>query len=335
MPAERAEPAWAARALDHIFLARPAALVPLWVFYFGGFGLARAMTPAGPRGASPFDLTPGALLGFLALSAALAGGYLLNQVSDRQSDRANRKLFLVSDGLVPLSHVWIELGALWALAAVVSLWLPWSFRVAAALSMLLGVTYSLPPVHAKANFPLDLIWNGIGFGALATAAGWSVARPLGIEVARPALCYAVAVAGIIASTTIPDREGDGASSLRTTAVALGERGASALALALVTVAAAVGVAAHDVPGAAGALLSTPLLVRAHRTGARRDRVAANQVAVAAFAVAMVARSAYPLALLVAAALASRAYYRRRFDVSYPGPGPRGGSGGHALGRLWR
>jgi 4-hydroxybenzoate polyprenyltransferase len=297
---------------------RPAALVPLWVFYFAGFGLAaaRARVP----GPAPARLTTDAVLGFLALTATLAGGYVLNQISDRESDRANRKLHLLSDGVVPVRHAWVALAALWALAAALSAFLPAEFAFAAAGSALLCVTYSIPPVHAKAAFPLDLVWNGIGFGVLAPVAGWAVVGRPGPALVGPAVCYGTAVAGIIASTTIPDRGGDAAAGHRTTAVALGDRKASALALALVAAAAIAGALARDTAGAVGSLLSLPLLARAHRSGLRAHRVAANQWAVAAFAVGVAPRSVYPLALLATAALASRWYYRRRFGLSYPGPG---------------
>jgi len=297
---------------------RPAALVPLWVFYFAGFGLAAAR--AGLPGPPPLRLTLDAVLGFLALTATLAGGYVLNQISDRESDRANRKLYLLSGGIVPVRHAWIALAVLWTAAAALSALLPARFALAAAASALLCVTYSLPPVHAKAAFPLDLVWNGLGFGVLAPIAGWTVITRSGPTLVGPAVCYGAAVAGIIASTTIPDREGDAAARHRTTAVALGDRKASLLALTLVAAAAVVGAAARDVPGAAGSVLSLPLLARAHRTGSRAHRVAANQWAVAAFAVGVTPRSLYPLALLAVAALVSRAYYRRRFRLQYPGPG---------------
>jgi 4-hydroxybenzoate polyprenyltransferase len=320
MPVQHVEPPDAARPIDYVFLMRPAALVPLWIFYFAGYGLARsaAVAPGSPA-FGPFGLTTGGIVGLLAMTAALAGGYLLNQVVDREGDRLNRKLFLLSDGVVPLRHVWIQFGVLWTLAAALSLLMPWSFRWLAAASAVLCVTYSLRPVHAKARFPLDLVWNGVGFGGLSAAAGWAAAAPLTPAVVGPCGCYALAVAGIIASTTVPDVEGDRASGLNTTAVALGERGASALALALVAAAALVGGVVRELPGFLASAASLPLLLRAHLTRARPDRTGANQIAVAVFAVAVAARSLYPLVLLAAVTVLSRAYYDRRFGLTYPDP----------------
>jgi 4-hydroxybenzoate polyprenyltransferase len=323
MPARRVERREAARPIDYLFLMRPAALVPLWIFYFAGYGLARSVGALpGTAAGGPLALSSGALFGLLAMTAALAGGYLLNQVVDREGDRLNRKLFLLSSGAIPLRHVWIQFGVLWALAAAFSLQLPWSFRWIAAASAALCVSYSLPPIQAKARFPLDLVWNGLGFGVLSAAAGWSAAAPLGPALIGACGCYALAVAGIIASTTVPDLEGDRASGQRTTAVAIGERGASLVSLALLAAAALVGAVVRDLPGLLGSAVSLPLLLRAHLTRARADRTTANQVGVAAFAVAVAARSLYPLILLAAVTILSRAYYSRRFGFSYPGPGTR-------------
>jgi len=313
-----------ATLLDYVFMARPAALVPVWIFYFAGFGAAAvaARAPGSTSWTSLFALTPRAVCGAAAMTAVLAGGYVLNQVRDREGDGLNDKLFLLSRGIVPLRAAWVELVVLWVAAAVLSLPLQPAFRWIALGSAALCATYSLPPVRAKARFPIDLVWNGAGFGGLSTAAGWVAGgQPPGAATGM-AGCYALAVAGIIASTTIPDVDGDRVTGLRTTAVALGERGASALALALVTAAAVAGALLRDVPGLVGSAVSVPLLARAHTTGARVDRVRANQTAVAVFALATLTRSVYPLALLALAYFGSRAYYRRRFGLSYPGPGTR-------------
>jgi len=136
----------------------------------------------------------------------------------------------------------------------------------------------------------------------------------------PGLVYTVAVAGVTASTTIPDLEGDRAGGMRTTAAVLGARGASVLTLALVAAAAVGGALLRDPLGFFGPLLSLPLLVRAHLTGERAHRVAANQIMVAVFALVVSVRTPYLLVLLAVVYFGSRAYYRARFDFTYPEAG---------------
>ena len=302
---------------DFVFLLRPSALVPLWIFQLAGVAAA-----AGASGATlePPGIPVRAVAGLVASTLVLGGGYILNQVRDIESDRVNRKLFLLPDGIVALSAAWIELAVVWLAAAAVSLFLPASFRWVLAASLFLSVTYSVGPVNAKSRAPLDLLWNGLEFGLVAFVAGWSSMAPVTLEGLRPVLSYLPAVAGCIASTTILDIPGDLAQGARSTGTVLGVRGTSYLALALVTLAAVAGRLISDVVGFYGALLALPLLIKAHRSGRRADRTAANQVGIGVFAILVGVRVPLLLILVAGVYLGSRAYYRARFDLAYPGKG---------------
>lgn len=316
MPNERS-PSRIVRALDFLFVLRPAALVPLWIFFLAGARLAAS------ENALPFPLLSpprSALVGLLAMTLVLAGGYILNQIRDLATDRENRKLLLLDRGIVPLGAARAELVLLWVSAALLSLWLSPSFRGVLVASLVLNVTYSLPPVRAKARMPWDLVWNAAGFGVAGALSGYaSVAPPTARALAVGAV-YGLAVAGIIASTTILDVAGDRKAGLRTTAVVLGERGAGLLAIALLAVAGLFGLVLGDAVAALGPLLSLPLLVRAERSGRRPDRIAAHQVAVAVFAVLVGVHAVYLLFGVAAIYFVSRFYYRIRFGFVYPGRG---------------
>jgi 4-hydroxybenzoate polyprenyltransferase len=289
----------------------------MWVFYFWGASMASRATGA------PFPLLfPGGrvLLGFLSVSAALAGGCLLNQITDVETDRVNEKLFFLPREIISMRAAWVELLVVWGLAVALALPLGPAFRGMLGTSLLLNLTYSARPVRAKSRIPLDMLWNGLGFGLVSTAAGWAAVAPLSPSVLPAGLAFTVAVAGVTASTTVPDVEGDGAAGLRTTAAVLGERGASVLTLVLVGAAAVAGAVVHDPLAFFGPLVSLPLLVRAHLTGERSHRVMADQFMVAAYVVVASFRAPYLLALLALVYLGSRAYYRARFGMAYPGPG---------------
>ncbi|MFH1502912.1 MAG: UbiA family prenyltransferase [Candidatus Eisenbacteria bacterium] len=305
------------RPLDYVFLARPPSLVPLWVFQFAGaWAAARAHGTPFP----PFGAPPAVLLGALSMTLLLSGCFVLNQIFDVESDRANRKLFYLADGLISMRAAWLELGVLWAAAAATALFLPASFRWVLVVSFILSVTYSAPPVRAKARTPLDLLWNGLGFGLAGYAAGWTSASALAPGWWWAGVSYGLSVAGVIASTTIPDIQGDMAAGLRTTGAVLGARRTSALTMALLLAGAAVGWLSRDVLGLFGPLLALPLMIRAHRSLTRPDRVMADQVAVAVFAVIAGVRVPLLLLLLGAVYFGTRAYYRARFGMAFPGRG---------------
>jgi 4-hydroxybenzoate polyprenyltransferase len=317
--AERLSTSRTLRALDFVFLTRPTSLLPLWTFLLAGAAAASAAVGSGLSSLLPPRDVAVALA---SMTGILGGGFILNQIVDADADRLNRKCFLIPEGIVSIPAAWIEFASLWLVALALALLLPGRFLWVLAGSAVLALTYSAPPVRAKARFPLDLVWNALGFGLAATAAGWSaVAAPSASTLVLGA-SYGLATAGVIASTTIPDIPGDAKLGVRTTGVVLGARAASGLAIALLAGAALVGGVARDVLGLFGPLLSLPLMVRAHATRGRADRVAANQVAVAVFAVIVGVRLPYLFLLFALVYAGSRLYYRARFGLTYPETGVR-------------
>lgn len=317
----RTSPRRALPPLDYVFLMRPTSLLPLWTFLLAG---ARAAATADGR-RLPLVCPPRpVLLALVSMTALLAGGFILNQIRDAPADRLNRKCFLIAEGIVSARAAWIELAILWAIASAAAALLPGRFLLVLIPSALLAITYSLPPVLAKGRFPLDLVWNGLGFGLLATAAGWTAVAPPTATTLLLGSSYGIAVAGVIASTTIPDIPGDSRLSMRTTGVVIGERATSAVAILLLAAASVLGGFARDTLGLFGPLLSLPLLIRAHATLERSDRIAANQVAVALFAIIVGVRLPYLLALFAVTYVGSRAYYGARFGLKYPETGLRRG-----------
>jgi 4-hydroxybenzoate polyprenyltransferase len=307
-----------ARPLDFVFVLRPALLAPLWIFFAQGARLAAK------RGWW-FDtvFVPGAVewLGLLSITGILAGAYLLNQIVDVETDRLNNKLFFLPRGIIGIRAAWFELGLVWLVALGVAVWLGGPHIRVSAAALAISVTYSASPVRAKSRAILDIVWNAAGFGLVGALAGFAT-RPASSSSPLPVLSllsYAAAVGGVTASTIVLDRDGDRQAGLRTTAVALGGRVTSLVGLLLLTVAVLLGLAAMDPVAVGGSVVSLALALRAHRRMDRASRVSANQLGVAAFALGASVFSPYLLVLLVGVVAASRAYYRRRFGFSYPGP----------------
>lgn len=317
MPADENSVRPGLRLLDYVFILRPTVIVGMWVFFVSGAALA---SRARSLRFSPLYPSGDVLLAFLVSTLILGGGCLLNQIADVESDRVNEKLFFLPRGIVSMRAAWLELAAVWALAALLSIPLSLHFKLVAAAALVVNITYSAPPVRAKSRFPLDMIWNGLGFGFASVAAGWAAVSRLDPIVVPLGLTYTLAVAGVTASTTIPDEEGDRAAGLATTAAVMGERPASLLTMVLVGAAAVCGAFLRDPVSFFGSVLSLPLFVRAHLTGARKHRIEANQLMVAIFAIVVAVRAPYLLALLSAVYFGSRAYYRKRFGLTYPGSG---------------
>ena len=84
------------RILDHIFLMRPLLLFPIWSPFL--FGYYRSGGTWGNH----------LILPMIMLTALGGGGYVLNQIFDLESDKINRKLFILPKGYISLKAAWIQ-----------------------------------------------------------------------------------------------------------------------------------------------------------------------------------------------------------------------------------
>ena len=91
--------------LDYIAILRPLLLIPGWTMLLLGYykGLRGALVAQGSLpliGNMPIVLRPDneILITFLLYSLLMGAGYILNQISDSQTDEINDKLHLVAQG---------------------------------------------------------------------------------------------------------------------------------------------------------------------------------------------------------------------------------------------
>ena len=306
-----------ARFWDFLFLLRPMILVPVWTFYLLG---AHHGSDATGRA---IPLLPFAV-GLLSFTALLGAIYILNQITDRETDRANNKLFLVSHSIIPLRSAWTEAALLVLFSFALSLWLmPISFTVILAVSLALGIAYSVDPLRFKRRPLLDILASGVGSGVLNTLAGWTaVGAPLeGLMILSP---YVLAVASVHLVTTLADIEGDRANGMKTSGVLLGVRKGTITAAALMVGAVALATAFDNRPAFYASLISLPLFLLPARVAqgepARGAVLLPAKGATLVFSVT--AGFLFPLYIpaLVLLVFLTRLYYKRRFGMPYPSLG---------------
>ncbi len=296
---------------DYIFLLRPTLLIPVWTFLLLGY--YRAIEE--PR--SHWGVGPRFFLAFLLYSGLMGGLYILNQIVDRETDRANKKLFLVSEGYVPLRFAYLEMVALFALAFLLSLQFPLSFVVFICLSFGLGMAYSLPPLKLKGRPILDLLSNSLGYGLLNFAVGWLTVRPLSGEMFLRSLPYVFSVGAVFVNTTVPDIPGDQKAGDRTTGVLLGMRRALILSSILLSCAAIGSLFLRDWVCLAASLWSLPLFIR---SAIRADLKSCFQsMRIGAPSLVVLTGVLFPpfLILLLLAFFSMRVYYKQRLGILYP------------------
>jgi 4-hydroxybenzoate polyprenyltransferase len=298
--------------LDSLFLLRPTLFLPVWTYFLAG----RAGGARTPR-ASLQPLHPvGALWIMAALSMLMGGVYILNQIQDIETDRRNRKLFLLANGIVPVRWAYAEAAVLSAAAAGLAFWADPLFGLGfVTLFLIAGILYNFPPTAWK-NQPIPgIIVNGAG-SMLIYDIGW-VAGGGAQELPPQAFAYAFAVIAVFLNTTLPDRRGDGATGKVTFGVRYGLGPTTAWALVFEGGSFALSLFLREwllfIPSA----LALPFFVKAAVRRKLPDTLAATKFAVSALACAVCV--VYPGTLLLIAAVffLSRWYYRKRFGFDYP------------------
>lgn len=298
---------------DYIFLLRPIILIPVWTFFL----LGACHASGGRRILIPSSTL---LYGILSFTALMGAVYIINQITDRESDLANDKLFLISRSIIPVGAAWAEAAALVAVSFALGTLLPGRFLLILAVSLLLGLLYSIEPVRLKKRAALDVAANAVGSGILNTAAGW-VAAGAPMDRWTLLLPYPLAVASVHVASALADIEGDRAAGLRTSGVLLGRRKGLILSASLMTAASAAAVISGNRPALYASLLSLPAFFAA---GSPAQGLKGNggvllpaKAATVAFSVAAAFYFPLYLPLLAVVVIMARLYYGRRFGLSYP------------------
>lgn len=312
--------------LDYIFLLRPTILIPVWIFLLLGYYRASGEI---------FQLSPSFVLCFLVYTMIMGAVYIVNQITDIETDRVNNKLFILPKGLISVRSAYIEVVCLIGGAFALSFFFSPVYRIFLILSFVLGLLYSVRPAKFKGRPFLDLLSNAIGYGFLGFSVGWLSVRDFSVNTFIYSIPYILAVGSVFVNTTIPDIKGDRESGEITTGVYLGERKALLLALVLVIGSLVSSIVLLDficLPCAAIASLlflwayrmksktrETPLSGERISPSTKEEKVILLSVRLSAPLLALAVCIIYPwfLVLLLLVFLFSRFYYKKRFNLVYP------------------
>jgi len=282
---------------------------PVWTISLLAYGQAQQQT-------SGSDWLP-ALYPIAVFSLLTGGVYIQNQVHDIESDKANCKLFLLTDGYISVRAANLQTllcyGAAVVLAFVHSIWL----GSLMSLYLLLGNQYNIPPFRWKDRPNAGLLYNVIVYGTLTYVMGWMAAAPPDYEMVLQSIPYCLGVGAIYLNTTLPDIPGDRAAGKITIDVRHGFKISAVLACVMLSGAVLTGWWLDDPYIAVPSLLALPLFLRMPVTGRVDDVARATKVGVLVLALAAVV--VYPpyLGLLIVLFFGSRPYYKYRFGITYP------------------
>jgi len=308
-------PRWFA-VLDYFFLLRPMILLPVWLFLL--LGHYHALDGLGVYSWTA-QLLPDLdlIVVFIAYTLLVGGIYVNNQINDAETDRRNRKLFLLCDGYISLKKAWVYQGVLQLLALVSAIYFGrLEYLGIILLSIILGFLYNTPPFKLKGKPVLDILANGFGNGLLNVAVGYVVVWQLTGSFWLVSLPYILAVGAVFTNTTTADVKGDTATGERTTAVVFGQKAALWIALALMLASGVTAFFFQVWPALAGAVVSLPLFALA-LSGKKKWIKLSYMGATALYTLIAAGLFAWFLPFVVLVVLLTRYYYRKKFGMKYP------------------
>lgn len=306
-PDSRNKKSKAVRFLDYFFVLRPTLMFPFWTMTLAGCGI------------SHFQNTRSIFEWFLlsvALSLLFGLIYLLNQLKDRKTDKLNKKLILVSEGMLSNIELVTESILLFGMTTAIliiggfsDLWL-----VISGIFMIWGVLYNFTP------FALN--WRPWGSVFAYVFGGWLFLR-LGAQIMGTEahfireLPYMIAFSASCIVTDIIDRKGDAAVSKKTFVVLFGEKTAVMVGSTGFIVASILGLLNNDWVIAVPALLTAPVMFTA---AIKNDIKLTSQVnKFAIFGLSIAVGVNFPVYLVIIAMYYpfARWYHRQRFGMEYP------------------
>ncbi|MCL2182755.1 MAG: UbiA family prenyltransferase [Chitinispirillia bacterium] len=305
---------------DMIFLLRLPLLAPVWTVLILGWIVGNPNVKIGEFEYGVLFIN---LLGFSFLVASI---YVVNQIQDIESDRINKKLFLLPQGIISIPAAW-TLAIICAAAGLAIAWTQgvWMFTLF-ALGLIIGILYNLPPASLKNHAVGGMTANSLGHGAITFLVGWLSAKngqAVDIDLLIPGLLSSLAPAfangAVFLATTIPDAAGDKLTGKKTFCVAYGEK-ATAVAAAVMC-AFAMGTSFllehHYWVMAVPAVLSLGIFINFAVTAKRDSAFYSFKWPV--FLLSAVVTLFVPVygVLIFVTFAAGRIYYKLRFGIIYP------------------
>ncbi|MCJ7508297.1 MAG: UbiA family prenyltransferase [candidate division Zixibacteria bacterium] len=295
------------KLFDHIFLARPVLLPPVWTILLLGYH--RSVTLNGESGSI--------FLTFILLTFLSGAIYVLNQICDIETDRINRKLFLLPDNVISRKSAIVQTVIMNLVSIVPAFFISLTLGILFILGFILSYIYSAPPLVLK-NRPFGgLLSNALGHGSLVFLIGWCANTNLSAKALLYSVPYLLAVGAIYLNTTIPDIEGDKKVGKITLAVKWGKFASKLFSGFLVLTALVFSVMLKDYFFSVVTFISAVFFVYMILSDNNQVIILATKIAVLGLSIVAGIFYIWYFILLLFVYIISKIYYRSRFNMNYP------------------
>jgi len=303
---------------DYFFVLRPMLFIPGWSTLLAGYLIETRrdifLSADEIMTFNYFHL----FLAMMAFGMAMGVSFLLNQMCDIESDRANKKLFFFANGIISKKEVIIESVVLVFLSLVVSIEVGVSvFLLTALFLVLTGYLYNYHPFAMKDKPMPSLIANML-MGVLAFALGWMV------RVGEPqwgfindVLPYLFLNTSLYFFTTLPDVNGDASINKKTFAVQIGVRRVIIMGLICFGLSVLFTFKNQDYFLGFILILSAPQFIRLVFAQEVKYAIKATKYTILFFSIAISIKIPFFVFVISGIILLTKWYYKRRFNFDYP------------------
>ncbi|MCH7691461.1 MAG: UbiA family prenyltransferase [candidate division Zixibacteria bacterium] len=300
------------KLLDYIFAARPMLLLPVWSIFLVALHYHHELAE------KTFSWPD--LLILSCLTILTAGAYYINQVFDIESDKLNSKLGFLQKRLVSAGILMAMYIIFSVLALSAAVFISTTLFIIFLQLLLLSFVYSAPPFRLKDRAVSGLFANAYSFGFLIPISVMPLItqHSAGLMGWDNPFYFFLSVMGVHILTTIPDIKGDKAAGKKTIGLILPLRVALLSAFMSFGGAALVAHYSNFLPLMIIAVISATLALTALVSTNLQIILAAAKIPI--LLLTLLAGYFYPIYFLFVVALLflTRAYYKKRFNVVYPG-----------------
>lgn len=244
--------------LDYLFIFRPTLFFAVWIITLAGYS-GYFIFEKEPAWWS-FDFNWKLVLYFTIITLSTGATFILNQLQDIESDKVNKKLFLISEEYIKSGRA-LRIAIVTIIATLLlALILNWRFFVILGICIFFwGYVYNYKPFEWKDKPMLGVLINFIS-GLCLFLCGWIIAGDWKWMAILYAMPYLLAWTAVAILTTIPDKMGDQKTGKNTISVHYENKVTIWLAFICLVLSFALGMYFKDPVISLSCLLASPLFI---------------------------------------------------------------------------
>ena len=304
------------KPLDYLYVLRPSLFFAVWIIVLAGYEASNLFF-TGESTWFSLNVNIELIIYFILITLATGSTFIYNQLKDVESDKENKKCFLISE-----NHISPDIAKRYALflsivPLIILFFMDFRLSILVVLvEFLWGYLYNFAPFRWKDKPIMGVIANLIG-GLLLFLIGWKMNNPIKMEAFYRFIPYLCAWGAVSILTTIPDMQGDELQTKKTIAIWIGRRSTVWVTLIMVIAGFVTGMRLDDPVITHAILLSFPLYIITAFKPTQAWVLRTIRYSILFLAIFLSIEYPYFLITLGLNYYISKFYYINRFNLNYP------------------